>query len=162
MWNYRAFEERAFYRISHFHAAMGVIVHPNFNDEQANGVAVTKNIIDPNWIGYYVNVQAGESLVTNPDADTFPEEFLVSLLLSDSGAGRYNYEIQYVRKSNLRVDDQPILTPEQVFELAGRMQLIQTHFRRLYRGGARFGMEIEFKITDHGQLIIKQARPWID
>ncbi len=161
-WNYRAFEEREFYRINHFHTAMGVIVHPSYQDETANGVAVTKNIIDPNWIGYYVNVQTGEDLVTNPTENAIPEEFLISLLVGDSDVGNYQYEVQYVRKSNRRVDGEPILSQEQVFELAGRMQLIQTHFKRLYGGFHSFGMEIEFKIDSAGQLIIKQARPWID
>ncbi len=162
MWNYRAFEERSFYRISHFHAAMGVIIHPNYKDEEANGVAVTKNIIDPNWIGYYVNVQPGEDLVTNPTADAIPEEFLVSLLLADPEEGNYEYEIQYVRKSNRRIDDQPILSEARIFDLAGRMRLIQNHFRALYAGDQDFGMEIEFKFDQYGQLVIKQARPWID
>lgn len=161
-WNYRAFEEREFYRISHFHTAMGVIVHPAYQDEQANGVAVTKNIIDPNWIGYYVNVQPGEDLVTNPTEDAIPEEFLISLLIADPAVSNYQYEVQYVRQSNRRVDEQPIMSQEQIFELAGRMQLIQTHFRRLYEVGPLFGMEIEFKFDVDGQLVIKQARPWID
>ncbi len=161
-WNYRAFEEREFYRINHFHTAMAVIVHPSYQEERSNGVAVTKNIIDPNWIGYYVNVQVGEDLVTNPTEDAIPEEFLVSLLLADPEIGNYEYEVQYVRKSNRRVNDEPILAADQVFELAGRMQLIQKHFRRLYRGNADFGMEIEFKIDQNEQLVIKQARPWID
>ena len=162
MWNYRAFEERDFYRISQYQAAMGVIVHPNYNDEVANGVAVTKNIIDPNWTGYYVNVQIGEDLVTNPSANAIPDEFLVSLLLADPELGDYEFEVQYVRKSNRRKGDQPILAEDQVFELAGQLRLIQTHFRRLYHGNSDFGMEIEFKIAINGQLIIKQARPWID
>ena len=162
MWNYRAFEERDFYRISHFHAAMGVIVHPSYQEEISNGVAVTRNIIDPNWIGYYVNVQVGEDLVTNPSQDSIPEEFLVSLLLADPEIGNYEYEVQYVRKSNRRVDDQPILAQDQVFDLAGRLRLIQTHFKRLYNGDNDFGMEIEFKIDQSEQLVIKQARPWID
>lgn len=162
MWNYRAFEERAFYRISHFQAAMGVIVQPSYQDEISNGVAVTRNIIDPNWTGYYVNVQVGEDLVTNPTADAIPEEFLVSLLLADPEVGNYEYEVQYVRKSNRRENDQPILSQDQVFDLAGRLSLIQTHFKRLYDGDNNFGMEIEFKIDVNEQLIIKQARPWID
>ena len=162
MWNYRAFEEREFYRINHFYAAMGVIVQPSYQDEASNGVAVTKNIIDPNWTGYYVNVQVGENLVTNPTEDAIPEEFLVSLLLADPEIGNYEYEVQYVRKSNRRIDGQPILTQDQVFDLAGRLQLIQTHFKRLYNGDRNFGMEIEFKFDRDQQLIIKQARPWID
>ena len=76
LWNYRAFEEREFHRIDHMAAAMGVLVHHNFDDEVANGVAVTKNPYDPNWPGFYVNVQVGESLVTNPDPDATPDELL--------------------------------------------------------------------------------------
>ena len=30
MWNFRAYEERDFYRVDHFMAAMGVLCHPNF------------------------------------------------------------------------------------------------------------------------------------
>ena len=66
LWNFRAYDERDFHRIDHLGAAMGVLVHPNFDDELANGVAVTKNPYDPVWPGFYVNVQVGESLVTTP------------------------------------------------------------------------------------------------
>lgn len=160
LWTYRAFEEREFYRIDHLSAAMGVLVHPNFDNEQANGVGVTKNIYDADWPGYYVNVQLGEDLVTNPEAYSIPDEFLVADL-----AGDERYEIQYVRRSNLVTDGTTLLTKAQVFELADMMGLIQQHFKILYgiaRADRDFAMDIEFKITAEGQLSIKQARPWID
>jgi len=139
---------------------MGVLVHPNYKNEPANGVGVTKNIYDPNWLGYYVNVQVGEDLVTNPQEFSMPDEFLVANLW-----GEERYEIQYIRHSNLVPDGEHILTREQIFELADMMQLIQIHFMQLYRiprNDRDFAMEIEFKITAEGHLNIKQSRPWID
>ena len=162
LWNYRAFEERSFYRIRHRDAAMGVIVHPSYQDEQANGVAVSTNLIDPDWTGYYVNVQVGEDLVTNPTANAIPEEFLVSLLAADPLINNLEYEVQYVRQSNRRTDGEPVLTKAQILALADQLELIQEHFLDLYNGDDTFAMEIEFKITPNDQLVIKQARPWID
>ena len=158
LWNFRAFEERDFYRIDHFSAAMGVLVHRNYENELVNGVAVTKNIFDINWRGYYVNAQLGEDLVTNPEAASVPEEFLVAELL-----GEEPYEIQYIRFSNAIPAGEHLLTKAEVFELADHMNLIQDHFRQLYGSQARgFAMDIEFKITAEGRLAIKQARPWIN
>ncbi|MEN6424883.1 MAG: PEP/pyruvate-binding domain-containing protein [Phycisphaerales bacterium] len=160
LWTYRAFEERDFYRVDHFQTAMGVLVHANYDDEQANGVAITKNIYDAEWPGYYVNVQVGEALVTNPEAYSIPDEFLVADL-----AGVERYEIQYIRHSNLVPDGNSILTKAQIFELADRMALIQSHFRTLYkvsRWDLDFAMDIEFKIGADGRLNIKQARPWVE
>lgn len=160
LWTYRAFEEREFYRVEHLRAAMGVLVHENYENEQANGVGVTKNIYDVHWPGYYVNVQVGEDLVTNPPALSVPDEFLVADL-----AGAQRYEIQYIRHSNLVTTGGPILTKEQVFTLADAMGRIHEHFRTLYHvdpADSDFAMEIEFKITADGRLSIKQARPWVE
>lgn len=159
LWNFRAFEEREFYRIDHYSAAMGVLLHPNTDDELANGVAVTKNLIDPNWRGYYVNVQKGEELVTNPDGSVIPEEFLIAWLM-----GETPYEIQHVTWSSLQPAQTSLLTTAQAYDLADRMSAIQNNFRSLYNAWSNpdFAMEIEFKITKDNKLYIKQARPWVE
>ena len=159
LWTYRAFEERDFYRIDHFSAAMGVLVHPNYDDEQANGVAVTKNIVNPSWPGIYVNVQVGEDLVTNPEDESVPEEFLIARLNPDDWSA---YEIQYVRFSNRVPEGETVLTPDQAETLARELATVQSRFRSIYRAPSSFAMEVEFKITADGDLIIKQARPWLE
>lgn len=155
LWNFRAFEERDFWRIDHLGAAMAVTVHPNQDDELANGVAITKNIYDENWPGFYVNAQVGESLVTNPDPSAVPEEMLVSAI-----GPRGEYEVQRLRSSSLAAGKH-VLTDEQLKELVASMEKIQEHFKRLYRrtNDPTFAMDIEFKITKEGKLSIKQARP---
>jgi pyruvate,water dikinase len=159
LWNLRAFDEREFHRIDHLAAAMGVLVHPNFDDEVANGVAVTKNPFDPNWPGFYVNVQVGESLVTNPDPNATPDELLVSAIGPNG-----EYETQYIRRSSLTSNGESVMTPEQIARLTSAMETIQSRFRVLYRaqGNPAFAMDIEFKIDVAGALVVKQARPWVD
>jgi Pyruvate phosphate dikinase, AMP/ATP-binding domain len=161
LWNYRAFEEREFYRIDHFTAAMGVLLHPNFDDELANGVAVTKNIYDPNWPGFYVNVQVGESLVTNPDPGATPDELLIARL-----GPRGEYETQFIQRTSLPLPagQETVLTAAQTRELVRSMERIQEHFQGVYgrQGDPTFAMDIEFKIDEAGRLKIKQARPWVD
>jgi hypothetical protein len=162
LWNYRAYEEREFWRIDHFTAAMGILVHRNYTGEKANGVGVTANIFDPRWPGHYVNVQAGESLVTNPDAEAIPEEYLIARLASPTGED----EIQYIRFSNLVPAGETVLTRAEALDLRDEMKLLHDGFRAKYypAGGApsTWAMEVEFKLTSRRQLVIKQARPWLN
>lgn len=157
LWNYRAYEEREFYRIDHLSSAMGILVHPNQKNEQANGVAVARNIFDPNWEGYYFNVQTGENLVTNPEANSTPEEFLAAKLFGNS-----QYEIQYIRYSNQLPEGETVLTRAQAISLVEDLKTINTRFKSLYgqTSNRNFAMEIEFKITESGEVSIKQARPY--
>lgn len=159
LWNLRAYDEREFHRIDHFGAAMGVLAHPNFDDEAANGVAVTKNPYEPNWPGFYVNVQVGESLVTNPDPSATPEELLISAI-----GPRGEYETQVIRRSTLTPDGAPVLTGEQIAELTAALATIQARFEDVYgrRPGDGFAMDVEFKFGAGGGLVVKQARPWVE
>ena len=152
LWNFRAFTEREFHRIDHLAAAMGVLVHPNYSDELANGVAVS---FDPFYGtgGYYVNTQLGEDLVTNPDALSVPEE----ILLVPSGTNRV------LATSNQVPRDQLLMSDAQMDQLRGHLKVIHDEFAELYgiEAGEPFAMEIEFKITSDNILSIKQARPWV-
>jgi hypothetical protein len=155
LWNFRAFEERDFYRIDHFSAAMGVLLHRNFSGERANGVAVTDDPLYQTEGNFYLNTQIGEDLVTNPDAESIPEEILIS------AADVTNYSV--VRYSNQVSAGELIMTPQYLAELHAMMSTIQERFSALYEvsGEGPFAMEIEYKVTSEGALSIKQARPWV-
>ena len=120
---------------------------------------MTKNPYDPNWPGFYVNVQVGESLVTNPDPNATPDELLISAI-GEHG----EYETQHIRHSTLTQDGKPVLSAEQVATLTTALETIQRRFKIVY-GAQRnpaFAMDIEFKIDIAGKLVVKQARPWVD
>ena len=153
LWNFRAFAEREFHRIDHMEAAMGVLVHPNYSDELANGVAVSFDPIDARDDVYYVNTQIGEDLVTNPEAHSVPEEILLY-------HGNY-YNV--LGTSNQVPPGQLLLTTYQLTQLRRHLEVIHEDFTRLYKPGSSepFAMEIEFKITSENILAIKQARPWV-
>ena len=157
LWNYRAFIERDFHRVDHLEAAMGILVHPSYQDELVNGVAVT---FDPvyGWEGYYyVNSQVEEDLVTNPDALSRPEE----LLLGPHG-GRFGTQF-FLATSNQVAPGTLLMSDAQLTQLRQHLTVIHDHFKGLYNPAADepFAMEIEFKITSDNVLAIKQARPWV-
>lgn len=170
LWTFRAFEERAFWRIDHLRAAMGVLVHPNFDAERVNGVAVSKNLLAPAWEGTYVNAQLGElQTVTNP-LEAQPEEFVVTAIgrfvrggEDPTGNGRAR-ETVYLRRSSLVPPGRTVLTPAQILELDLGVRAIHAHFARLYHKAddPDFAFDVEFKVDSAGDLVFKQARPWVD
>ncbi len=153
LWNFRAFTEREFHRIDHAAAAMGVLVHPNFSDELANGVAVSFDPFGRADGSYYVNTQLGEDLVTNPEAHSVPEE----MLLHPDGTHTV------MARSNQVPAGQLLLSDAQLDQLRRHLEAIHNHFEELYGigPGEEFAIEIEFKITSDNILSIKQARPWV-
>ncbi len=163
LWTFIAFEHREFYRVNHLKAAMGVLMHPNYQDEKANGVAVSRyDLISVRSHPYYANVQVGEDLVTNPEIDSRPEELLLSLPNLSRAFG--SAAPIRLAASNQVPWGTIILSDAQAQLLGIYLQRIVSHFSVLYReqGNFDFAMEIEFKITEDDQLVIKQARPWVN
>ena len=179
LWTDRAFEERRIHRIDHLKTYMGVLIHPNYGDEQVNGVAITKNIYNPGWEGFYINAQYGEISISNPEPietengllNPIPDEFIITRL--PASVSGYAWETQYIRHSNIEnVYDQPVstenvLTENEIDTLRDNLRIIHRHFKELYQGDDDFAIDIEFKMTEtsdgsRGELAIKQARPWVD
>ncbi len=155
MWNFRAYEERDFYRVDHFQAAMGILCHPNYQEEKSNGVGISLDPLYNTPEAYYLNTQVGEFLITNPDANTVPEEIL---LYKDPEVG---YAV--LRNSNLVEDGELVMDDVYIDQLRDYLTVIHDEFAVLYDvvGAPGFGMDIEYKVTAEDQLIIKQARPWV-
>ena len=155
MWNFRAFDERDFYRVDHFVAAMGVLCHPNFEEEKSNGVGVSIDPLYQTEGNFYLNTQVGEFLITNPDANSIPEEVLLS---QDPEEGYF-----VLRNSNLIPIGELVMGEEYLNQMREYLQVIHDEFAILYDvvGAEGYGMDIEYKVTAEDQLIIKQARPWV-
>lgn len=157
MWNFRAYEERDFYRVDHFVAAMGVLCHPNFQEEKSNGVGISIDPIYETEGTFYLNTQVGESLITNPDPNSVPEEIL--LYEDPTQGGGY----LVLRLSNLVNPGELVMDQVYLDQMRDYLSVIHDEFAILYDvvGAEGFGMDIEYKVTAQDQLAIKQARPWV-
>jgi len=155
MWNFRAFDERDFYRVDHSVAAMGLLCHTNFDDEKSNGVGVSIDPIYQTENTFYLNTQVGEFLITNPDATSVPEEILLN---EDPTIG---YSI--LRASNLVNHGELVMEERYLDSMRNYLKVIHDEFAILYDvvGAEGFGMDIEYKVTAEDKMIIKQARPWV-
>ncbi|MCP4443797.1 MAG: hypothetical protein GY811_00440 [Myxococcales bacterium] len=157
-WNHQAFIEREFYRVLHDGVRMGVLVHPAFEDEEANGVAITINEFASNWPAFFINSQLGEVSVTNPTGQAVPEQILYYTWYEEP-------EYEVITRSSLvaELEDWPggqgVLTEVELAELADMLERIHNHFRPLYPPRQDFAMDVEFKLAPGRELVIKQARP---
>ena len=165
-WLFRTFEERSYYGIEHSSVSMALLVHHNFPEEEANGVAVTANPFDASGIdpALYVNVQyGGEVEVVHPPPGIASDQFLYFF-------GSPNQPISYLAHSSLVPAGETVLSSKQVHELGTALTAIHSRFSPAYGPAAGndgwYAMDIEFKFDDEadpGQpptLYIKQARPY--
>ena len=155
MWNFRAYDEREFYRVDQYIAAMGLLCHPNYDLEKSNGVGVSLDPLYGTEGNFYLNTQIDEFLITNPDANSIPEEILLS---QDPEEGYF-----VLRNSNLVPNGQLVMDEEYLNLMREYLQVIHDEFAILYDvvGAEGYGMDIEYKVTAEDRLIIKQARPWV-
>lgn len=155
VWSFKAFEERSLWNINHFSVKMAVAVHEAFPDEVANGVVISQNIADFSVAGIYVNVQKGETSITNPEGKARPEIFSVVPSLS----GVQTVLLQYSTLSS----DRTILDDREVTELYKSVMMIQKHFAKLYGVSTDvLALDIEFKVMgEDRKFYFKQVRPYV-
>ncbi|HKQ68767.1 MAG TPA: PEP/pyruvate-binding domain-containing protein [Polyangiaceae bacterium] len=164
VWKFRTFEERAYHSIDHKSVAMALLVHHNFPNEAANGVATTANPFDPSGLepGFYVNVQwGGDAEVVAPPPGVVSDQFLYEF----SFPGK---PVIYLSHSNLVDPGTTVLTNAQIFELGTALDAIHQRFMSAYGPPAGqagwYAMDCEFKFEGEAgktpSLFIKQARPY--
>ncbi len=162
LWNFRAFEEREYFKVVHLKTAMGILVHRSFPDELANGVAITRNIINANLYGFTINVQEGETSIVFPPPGVTCDQFI---FYTFQESPYENPAIEYISHSSiLPVGKTSVLSEQEAVKLAKYLAAIKTHFYfNVFNEGqfAYFAMDVEFKIDLPTRLLyIKQARPY--
>lgn len=154
LWNPRAYEERELSNVEHLASAMGVLVHGAYLGESANGVGISRNILDPTRGDiYYFNLQRGEASVTNPAPNVTSEEVLY----------RWGRNPRLVYQSRSSLTPYLVASESQMDQVACTLAAIHSAFEPLIdplHTNRWFAMDIEFKFTREGELIVKQARPY--
>lgn len=164
LWNWRAFEERSYFKIDHLSCAMGVLVHRSFPDENANGVMITSNLYNDNE-GYTINVQFGEESIVFPEPGVLHDQII---LFDGSIDGSEPFLIEYLSFSNLEGYSGTVMTDEELKELGYFAKAIKRHYFFSSNNNCNctyneFGMDLEFKVDSQVSLrkvYIKQARPY--
>jgi pyruvate,water dikinase len=163
LWNWRAFEERSYFKIDHFSCAMGILVHRSFPDEDANGVLITKNLYNFNP-GYTINSQYKEHSIVFPEPGIIHDQMILFTWSINPGE---EFMLEYLAFSNVpELGGERVMTDEEVFQLGRYATQIK---RRFYYDLPHncdcayndFGVDIEFKVDSDvspRKIYIKQAR----
>lgn len=161
VWNPRAYEEREYFSMNHLDVGMALLVHANFPEEEAQGVAITNNPFDTTGTlpAFFVNAQEGNNDVVTPDLGVTPDAYL-----------QYFYNpgqpIVYTQHSSLVPEGETVLTTDESQRLGVALNAIHRYFSSAYSDvNEWYALEVDFKFDDKNgaeapRLFIKQARPY--
>lgn len=157
LWNFGAYEERAFYGVPQEIAAMGVLVNRAFPDERANGVALTGSPTNPLDRRYVVTAQKGEESVVTPDPGVLPEKDILEV---EDGEV---VEITRAVASSLVPRGSFVLSDDELRELGSLLWHMDQQFPIDLGEHQREDLliDVEFKIERSGDLAVKQIRPFL-
>jgi hypothetical protein len=97
-------------------------VTPNFEEEKSNGVGISIDPIYETENTFYLNTQVGESLITNPDPNSVPEEIL--LYEDPENAGGY----LVLQLSNLVEQNQLVMGQSYLDQMRDYLSVIHDEF----------------------------------
>jgi hypothetical protein len=161
VWNPRAYEEREYYSMNHLDVGMALLVHANFPEEEANGVAITNNPFDPSGLepALYVNAQEGSTDVVAPDPGVLPDSYLHYF----TSPGQ---PIVYIQHSTEVPEGETVLTNDESYRLGVALDALHSFFMPAYgESNDWYAMDVEWKVDDKystgtPEVFIKQARPF--
>jgi hypothetical protein len=154
---WRAVESRLLAGLRPDDVVMGVLINRAFPEELCNGVLVTRNLVSPESPGFYVNIQRGETSVTNALPGEVPAELVLLPAADGTWAGG-----QPTGSADSAAAD--CLTATELSALGTAAQRAHEHFSQRYGlEPTAAAFELEFKIHDAARrLYIKQIRPYAD
>jgi hypothetical protein len=156
LWLQRGFDERQHYGVDQHSVAMAVLVHPAYHSEVVNGVAVSRDALQPTrGDRFYINAQIGEALVTNPAPGIESDEITFD-------PNRAPYAMYHSHSSFSPLE--PVMTELELRFLSCNLDALNRYFRpRLdpNRENPWFAVDIEFKLMGPERaLVIKQSRSY--
>jgi hypothetical protein len=146
VWNLAAFKDRDYHGIDHFQVNMGLLVHPSYRDELANGVLIVEQKGQESPV-VHISGQIEDISVTNPVFAEFSSE----RVQFHQGA------IKRLGSSNLaqKMNATQVLSDTQIESLATQAVLIHENIGKTEKWPKT---DIEWKIDERGEVVIKQAR----
>lgn len=162
LWNLRAFDERAYYKIDQHSVAMGILVNRSSPDEEANGVIITKNLYSGNH-AYTVNVQYKEFSVVSPEPGVMHDQILIHTISLDT----LKYTLEYIARSNIpALGGNTVLTDAELYQIGDLCTKVKEHYfyhipHHCNCSYNDFAVDIEFKIDSEvspRKVYFKQAR----
>lgn len=156
LWSFGAYEERELYGLDHRQVGMGVLCNPRFDGERANGVAFTGNPIDLTDPRLTIDVQLGDVDVVGNDSGAVAE--LDRVLVEGGQVVSIDREVA----SSLVPPGQVVLDDDQLRELALLLDAVERAYPvdAAPPEGAEVMLDLEFKLTAAGALVLKQIRPF--
>jgi pyruvate, water dikinase len=152
MYNYRAYRERRFAGIVENTAAMSILAHRNFPDEEVNGVIITQNNYRKDYPGIVVNAQLGDvSTVSPPDSVQCEQFILVENKYMNPLSDKVS--AKYICFSSLHPNS-PLMTYTQLLRLQKSVNAVIAFYANRH---AKWDVEFKF---DGDVLYFKQVRPY--
>lgn len=151
---------------------MGLAILPaydSFDNVAANGVVITR-AVNSELLAYTLSVQQGNNLVTNPDPGTISQNTL-AIFASPDRPARLTVTRFAQPTAEGPVLTQSVISDDLALEIVNLSLLIETSYCRVKRGyyngscldvafdpDKKRSLDIEFKLLENGQFVIKQAR----